>query len=108
MTVSASFKAFLDNIKVSTKRAEKISNRYREITKKLNQRFRETDSESTYCLQVGSYGRYTGVKGISDLDMLYSISIVVLFSRCRLLCLLHSIKSYILPSPILLNCFCTC
>lgn len=71
MTVSAAFKAFLDNIKVSTKRAEKISNRYREITKKLNQRFRETDSESVNCLQVGSYGRYTGVKGISDLDMLY-------------------------------------
>ena len=71
MTVSVAFEAFLDNIKVSTERAKKISNRYREITKKLNQRFRETDSESAYSLQVGSYGRYTGVKGISDLDMLY-------------------------------------
>lgn len=69
MTTSQSFKMFIDNIKVDN--AEKISDRYHEITKKLNKTFRNSDSETDNCLQVGSYGRYTGIKGISDLDMLY-------------------------------------
>ncbi len=69
MTTAKSFETFLDNIKVSNQ--ETIGNRYKEITKKLNKTFRETDSEIDNCLQVGSYGRYTGINGISDLDMLY-------------------------------------
>ena len=69
MTIGQSFNTFIGNIKVDN--AEKISDRYHEITKKLNMTFRDTDSEADNCLQVGSYGRYTGIKGISDLDMLY-------------------------------------
>lgn len=69
MTKSQAFNEFLDNIKIDN--SENISKRYNEITKKLNKTFRETDSETANCLQVGSYGRYTGIKGISDLDMLY-------------------------------------
>lgn len=69
MTTSASFSTFLDNIKVDN--YEKIGNRYDEITKKLNKTFRDTDSKTANSLRVGSYGRYTGIKGISDLDMLY-------------------------------------
>ena len=69
MTICQSFNKFLENIKVDN--SEKISDRYHEITKKLNKTFRNTDSETANCLQVGSYGRYTGIKGISDLDMLY-------------------------------------
>ena len=69
MTISQAFTKFLENIKVDN--SETISNRYHEITKKLNKTFRDTDSETANCLQVGSYGRYTGIKGISDLDMLY-------------------------------------
>ena len=69
MTISQAFSEFLVNIKVDN--SETISNRYHEITKKLNKTFRDTDSETDNCLRVGSYGRYTGIKGISDLDMLY-------------------------------------
>lgn len=69
MTTSASFSEFLDNIKVDN--YEKIGSRYEEITKKLNKTFRDTDSKTANSLRVGSYGRYTGIKGISDLDMLY-------------------------------------
>ena len=69
MTTSQAFSEFLENIKVDN--SETISNRYHEITKKLNKTFRDTDSETDNCLRVGSYGRYTGIKGISDLDMLY-------------------------------------
>lgn len=69
MTVSTSFSTFLSNIKVNN--YDVIGMRYKEITKKLNKCFRDTDSETVNSLQVGSYGRYTGIKGISDLDMLY-------------------------------------
>ena len=69
MTIESSFSTFLDGIKVDN--YETISARYKEITKKLNKTYRDTDSEVANSLQVGSYGRYTGIKGISDLDMLY-------------------------------------
>ncbi|MDE9553041.1 SMODS domain-containing nucleotidyltransferase [Xenorhabdus bovienii] len=69
MSVSNMFKNFLDNLKVDN--AEQISLRYGEITASLNKKFRDTDSKESNSLKVGSYGRYTGIKGISDLDMLY-------------------------------------
>lgn len=69
MTTSQSFRKLLGNIVLDND--NQLSNRYCEITKKLNQRFRNTGSEVTNSLRVGSYGRYTGIKGISDLDMLY-------------------------------------
>jgi len=60
MTTSQAFNSFLDNIRVDN--SDVISKRYKEITKKLNKTFRNTDSEINNCLQVGSYGRYTGIK----------------------------------------------
>ena len=71
MSVSTLFSDFLNNIKVDN--AETISSRYGEVTSSLNSFFRETTSTTANSLQVGSYGRYTGIKGISDLDMLYII-----------------------------------
>ncbi len=62
---------FVTNIKISDEKANDISYRYGRITKSLNQEFRSTDSKTANSLQVGSYGRYTGIKGISDLDMLF-------------------------------------
>ncbi len=41
------------------------------MTSALNREFRDTDSKTANSLQVGSYGRYTAIKGISDLDMIY-------------------------------------
>ncbi|MDR5866248.1 nucleotide-binding domain-containing protein [Halomonas koreensis] len=69
MSVSDMFKDFLDNLKVDN--AERISSRYGEITASLNKKFRDSESKEANSLRVGSYGRYTGIKGISDLDMLY-------------------------------------
>lgn len=71
MSVSTLFSDFLNNIRVDN--AETISSRYGEVTSSLNSFFRETTSTTANSLQVGSYGRYTGIKGISDLDMLYII-----------------------------------
>lgn len=71
MNTSETFKAFLSNIRICDDKADDISYRYGRITKALNQEFRNTDSKTANSLQVGSYGRYTGINGISDLDMLY-------------------------------------
>jgi len=69
MTVLEMFAGFLDNLKVA--KAEQISQRYGEVTKSLNKEYRDTESKTANSLQVGSYGRYSGIRGISDLDMLY-------------------------------------
>lgn len=71
MNISEKFQEFLSNIKIPEDKAETISYRYGRITKNLNEKFRDTSSETSNHLQVGSYGRYTGIKSISDLDMLY-------------------------------------
>lgn len=69
MSTATDFKTLLDNIKIDN--AGQISKRYSRITKVLNQYFYDIDSKTANSLQVGSYGRFTGVRGISDLDMLY-------------------------------------
>jgi hypothetical protein len=69
MGIAEDFKTFLDGIKIDN--AATISLRYGEITAALNKNFRQTESKTENSLQVGSYGRWTAIKGISDLDMIY-------------------------------------
>ena len=69
MSVSEMFSDFLGNLAIAN--AETISLRYGELTAALNKHFRDTESKESNSLQVGSFGRKTGIKGISDLDMLY-------------------------------------
>ena len=69
MTTSEMFKDFMVNLGV--RNADQISLRYGEITATLNKQFRNTESKIENSLQVGSYGRWTAIKGVSDLDMLY-------------------------------------
>jgi len=71
MNTSETFEEFVSCIKIKDEKAEDISYRYGRITMALNQKFRDTDSKTANSLQVGSYGRYSGINGISDLDMLY-------------------------------------
>jgi len=71
MNTSLTFQEFLTNIKITDEKASDISYRYGRITKALNEEFRNTESNTANSLQVGSYGRYTGINGISDLDMIY-------------------------------------
>lgn len=63
------FSDFLGNLAITN--SETISLRYGELTAVLNKKFRDTDSRTANSLQVGSFGRRTGIDGISDLDMLY-------------------------------------
>lgn len=69
MSVSDMFSAFLDNLVI--RNLGTISDRYGELTAALNKEFRDTESKTANTLQVGSFGRKTGIDGISDLDMLY-------------------------------------
>ncbi|OIR25596.1 SMODS domain-containing nucleotidyltransferase [Bathymodiolus thermophilus thioautotrophic gill symbiont] len=69
MTIKTMFKDFLRNLAIDN--VTQISNRYTEITCALNKHFRDNNSKTKNTLQVGSYGRRTAIKGISDLDMLY-------------------------------------
>lgn len=69
MMISEMFQGLLNNLKIDND--DLISLRYEEITASLNKRFRNTDSKTVNSLQVGSYGRWTAIKGVSDLDMLY-------------------------------------
>ena len=69
MSTSDDFKAFLENIQVDN--SDTISMRYGEVTAALNKQFRDTESKTANSLQVGSYGRWTAIKGVSDLDMIY-------------------------------------
>ena len=63
------FFQFIANLAISN--TEAIGNRYGELTRALNRQFRDTESTTANTLQVGSFGRRTGIEGISDLDMLY-------------------------------------
>ncbi len=69
MTTTEMFTDFLSNLKINN--GASITSKYEEVTSALNKKFRNTESKTANSLQVGSYGRWTGIKGISDLDMLY-------------------------------------
>lgn len=69
MSVAEMFSDFVGNLAISN--AETISTRYGELTSALNKQFRDTESKTANTLKVGSFGRKTGINGISDLDMLY-------------------------------------
>jgi len=70
MSISQMFEEFIRNLAISNR--EEISKRYGELTRALNMQFRNgNESRTENSLQVGSLGRESGIKDISDLDMLY-------------------------------------
>jgi len=69
MGVAEDFKNFRSNYLIPADKISSISYRYKRITKQLNKDFWDTDSETEHSLYVGSYGRDTAAKGISDLDI---------------------------------------
>lgn len=71
MSDASLFRSFMENLAVSN--ADDISTKYENITTRLNKDFWDSDSETAHTLQIGSYGRYTAIDGVSDLDMAFSI-----------------------------------
>lgn len=72
MTTSEMFTEFINYLKIDNE--EQISGRYAEITRVLIKHYRDSESKTANSLQVGSYGRHTAIRGISDLDMIYMLS----------------------------------
>lgn len=70
MRTSEIFDGLLGNLKVGDT-AAMVGSRRDEITKSLNKDFRSKEGDTAHKLMVGSYGRHTAIKGISDLDMIY-------------------------------------
>lgn len=71
MGVGEDFSKFKDNYNITAELISSISYRYKRITRQLNTDFWNTDSETAHSLYVGSYGRDTAAKGISDLDIAF-------------------------------------
>ncbi|NYI67018.1 hypothetical protein BJY26_001324 [Spelaeicoccus albus] len=70
MKTSETFDALLNNLKVG-ETATTVAARRDEIAKVLNKNFRSKDGCTDYKLMVGSFGRHTAIKGVSDLDMIF-------------------------------------
>lgn len=73
MSVADDFKAFRNNYLIPQATVSSISQRYRRITKQLNKDFWTTESETAHSLYVGSYGRDSAAKGVSDLDVAFQL-----------------------------------
>ena len=73
VSVAEDFKAFRANYLIPTTVITDISYRYRRITRQLNSDFWSTQSETAHSLYVGSYGRDTAAKGVSDLDVAFQL-----------------------------------
>lgn len=71
MGVSENFQTFCNNLKITNR--DDISARYKAITKRLNLDYWSSDSDTYRSIYVGSYGRGTAIKGISDIDMLFKL-----------------------------------
>lgn len=69
MGVAEDFQLFRRNYIIGSDLISSIGYRYKEITKRLNRDFWNTESETAHSLYVGSYGRDTAAKGVSDLDV---------------------------------------
>lgn len=73
--VAAQFEAFKNRYVLPQSTMDSISTRYKRITRQLNTDFRDTTSETAHSRYVGSYGRDTAAKGVSDVDMCYALPV---------------------------------
>jgi len=101
MGVAENFRAFRDRYLISSDTMNSISYRYRRITKQLNKDFWNTESETAHSLYVGSYGRDTAAKGVSDLDISFTLPNGIYFSYDKYLsngqsALLQSVRQSIM------------
>lgn len=69
MGIGEDFNTFCGNLTVNNR--SDISDRYQKITKRLNQDFWNSTSDTDNSRYAGSYGRGTAIRGFSDLDMLF-------------------------------------
>ncbi|WP_128912269.1 SMODS domain-containing nucleotidyltransferase [Granulicella sibirica] len=73
MGVAETFQAFRDEYVIGKDQMDSISYRYKRITRQLNTDFWETQSDTAHSLYIGSYGRDTAAKGVSDVDIWFRL-----------------------------------
>jgi hypothetical protein len=73
MGVYDEFYAFRNNYNIGQALISSIATRYGRITVRLNKDFWSTESDTAHSLYVGSYGRDTAARGISDLDVAFRL-----------------------------------
>lgn len=67
--ISDAFEKFADSLQIDNK--EDIDTKFNSITKRLNTSYWDNTSEIENGYKVGSLGRNTAIKGVSDMDMLF-------------------------------------
>jgi UTP:GlnB (protein PII) uridylyltransferase len=72
MSISDYFSTFCTNLRMSDNTINNIQNRYHQITKRINMDYRNSSSETSYSLYVGSYGRGTEIL-TSDIDIIVQL-----------------------------------
>ncbi|MEJ5946995.1 hypothetical protein WDZ17_17000 [Pseudokineococcus basanitobsidens] len=70
MKTSDIFDALLTNLKVGDT-ASMVAARRDEIAKALNKDFYGAEGSTTHKLMIGSFGRHTAIRGVSDLDLIF-------------------------------------
>lgn len=73
MGVPEQFIKFRSEYLIDSGLMSNISYRYRRITRQLNTDFWATTSDSSHSLYIGSYGRDTAAKGVSDIDIYFRL-----------------------------------
>jgi hypothetical protein len=71
MNVEKTFREFCTRIHLWS--TEQFDASLHAIAKKLNRRYYDSESETDHLLIVGSIGRETAVKGVSDVDVIFSL-----------------------------------
>lgn len=71
MNVQKAFEKLVADLRIAD--TTTINKRYKAITKLLNRKYWDSESETAHSLQVGSFGRGTATVGISDLDMVMAL-----------------------------------
>lgn len=69
MSIGNTFKEFCQSIKLVD--SDVWNDRFKKITKKINEKYYNSDDDSRHRLRVGSTGRYTATSDASDYDVLY-------------------------------------
>lgn len=69
MRVYDDFSMFCSNLRMTNETIKKIRNRYSQITKRINNDYRNINSANSYSRYVGSYGRGTEI-WTSDIDII--------------------------------------
>ncbi|MEA4981520.1 MAG: nucleotidyltransferase domain-containing protein [Paludibacter sp.] len=76
MSISDKFQTLCTNLRMTQTVVDNVSSRYKQITKRLNLEYYNSESETLHSLYVGSYGRGTAIH-VSDIDILFILPVSV-------------------------------